>query len=154
MESTKKSTEGVKGYIWFVGFRNTTRPLPLPWKWICRDGYKHVYAMRYDPNMDCWILCEWLGFRLHIELLRGEKVEALFHQASQSGGMVSYESEYRDGLAFNFRMPIYCVTWAKHLLGLQLCPAVTPYQLFCALRNRGGSVMFEQEKRNGFFWKR
>jgi len=145
LESSEESKERVKGYIWYVGFRNSMKPLPLPWRWMCRDGYQHVYAMRYDPFMDCWILCEWLGIRLHIEVLRGEKVAALFHQASQSGGMVSYESKYSNGIAFNFRLPIYCVTWAKHLLGLQYCSAVTPYQLFCALRKRGGSVMFEQE---------
>ena len=145
MESSEESKERVKGYIWYVGFRNSMKPLPLPWRWMCRDGYQHVYAMRYDPFMDCWILCEWLGIRLHIEALRGEKVAALFHQASQSGRMGSYESKYSNGIAFNFRLPIYCVTWAKHLLGLQYCSAVTPYQLFCALRKRGGSVMFEQE---------
>ncbi len=143
MDKAKKRKARVKGHIWFVGFRESSRPLPIPWRWLVKkEGFKHVYAMRFDPDNDCWILCEWLGTSLHINVIRGEKADWMFHSASVSGALLSYESSFSEGVALNFRMPIYCVTWVKHLLGLSYCPAVTPYQLFCALRKRGASVIF------------
>ncbi len=149
MESTKATAKGTRGYIWYVGFRKSNGVIPLPWRWLCKENYEHVFAMRYDAKVDCWVLCEWLGRNLHIELLTGEKVEWMFHQASVQGNMIAYEGRYPERLVLNFRMPIYCVTWVKHLLGLKGCFAVTPYQLFCALRKRGGSVMFSEEKSDG-----
>ncbi len=128
--------------IWYIGFRPIGRPLPWPWRWFIRPDFAHVMAFRFDPRLSEWIFVEWSGMTVFVEVWPGENMDGLFTLLKHEGALISYEAESHLS-EWKFRMPFYCVSWVKHLLSLRGCAAVTPYQLFCALKKRGGTVIFE-----------
>jgi hypothetical protein len=145
LAKTKKAAKKFRGEIWYIGFRPLAKPklLPKPWRWFIDNQFAHCMAFRYDPVVDGWIFAEWAGTCLHIEVWRGEKMDNLFAWLKQDGALISFEVSVDPDNIVKFRMPFYCVTWVKHLLGIRKCAAVTPKQLFSALKKRGGSVIFE-----------
>lgn len=142
MAKTKKD-EVKPGPIWYIGFRPVSQGLPLPWRWFINPNYAHVLAFRYDADIQKWVFVEWGGRVIYVEVWPGEKMDRLFAWLKQDGALISYETTIHLETQWKFRMPFYCVSWVKHLLGLRNCAAVTPYQLFCALKKRGGTVIFE-----------
>lgn len=125
---------------WLIGFVDSD--LPWYWKWMTKPGFQHIFAMRYDPVMDVWIFVEWSGHQLHVELYRGPDVDAIFWQLRRNGHtMVSFKTDsHRDHL-FAPLFPIYCVSWAKHLVGLRSNFIYTPHQLYKALLKAGGQPL-------------
>jgi hypothetical protein len=143
LAKTEAEQAKVRGQIWYVGFRPVPKTLPAPWRWFINKQFSHVTAFRYDPDFNAWHFVEWCGICIHVELWRGEQMDNLFAWLKRDGALISYEAEIDPNKIIKFRMPFYCVSWVKHLLGLRRCAAITPRQLFCALKKRGGSVIFE-----------
>lgn len=131
------------GEIWYIGFRPTPKPLPKPWCWFIKRKFSHCLAFRFIPSLDRWLLCEWSGQKVFLEVWQGHELDRLFAWIMEEGALISFEARLAQDCIWKFRMPFYCVSWVKHLLGLRNCWALTPYQLFCALKKRGGTVIFE-----------
>lgn len=127
---------------WFIGFVDTD----VPW-WLrmwTRKGFRHVIMMRYEPKYNLWHFVEWSSKRLFVEMLQGDEATAVWWRVENEGSMLSFETQ---GITGNIRprLPLYCVSWAKQLLGLRLPRVITPYQLSCELKRLGADVIFEQQ---------
>ena len=125
---------------WFVGFCD--QDIPAPWKWFTRPGFVHVWATTY---IDVWLFLEWSSYRLFIELVDGDTVDALFAISKKSGTLIETRSVEEPVKLTRPTMPTYCVSLLKQLLGLRGV-IVTPYQLFCAIKRDGGRVIFQQKE--------
>lgn len=108
-----------------------------------RPGFSHAFVFRYDAVSGQWINCEWCAARLHIEVLPPEIVNATLQYMKESGFAVLAFTVENNGPVFLPRMPVYCISWIKQLLGVRRCWALTPWQLFCALKKRGAEVIFD-----------
>jgi len=99
--------------------------------------------LKYDAVFDAWLFVEWSSRKLYIELYNKKDITAVFWHLQQNGFAVRFDSEV---LPINPRprLLLYCVTWAKHALGIDAWWVITPYQLKCELIRRGGSVMFDE----------
>ena len=125
--------------LWYVGFVDSDLPLWL--RWMARPKFQHIVMMRYDVDYDVWLFVEWSARRLFIELYRKEEVDAIWNDIRERGCLISVEAE-TGMINMRPRMPIYCVTWAKQLIGIKAPMVLTPYQLYCELLRRGADVIF------------
>ena len=130
---------------WFVGFVDNAHP--RPWNWLTRRGFRHSLCIYYMPERDCWWFLEWSSYRLYVEPLEGEQVDSIFYMLRKSGTCVEINSQELPPPTRHGTIPIYCVSWIKQLLGLRGF-ILTPYQLFCALKRYGGTVIYTQEGEN------
>ncbi len=138
-----KEKQGIAGEIWYIGFRPVPKTLPLPWRWFIHPNFAHVMAFRFDLVANAWVFTEWSGTKLFIEVWHGKDMDDIFAWLGKEGALVSFEARHDPLKLIKLRMPFYCVSWVKHLLGLRNSAAVTPYQLFCTLRTRGGKVIYD-----------
>jgi len=127
---------------WFVGFIDSE--VPRPWYWLTRPGFRHCFCFYYMPERDCWWFLEWTAYRLHIEPLVGDQIDAIFYLLRTKGTCVVIDCEDLPPAANHGTAPIYCVSWVKQLLGLRGF-ILTPYQLFRALKRYGGDIIYAQE---------
>ena len=127
---------------WFIGFCDVD--LPRPWRWLTRPGFRHVWACYYVPERECWMFIEWSAYRLYIEIIDGEQVDALIAANRQRGTLVEVGVENNPKRVNWPFAPIYCVTLLTQLIGLRGF-IVTPYQLFRALQKAGATVIFEPD---------
>lgn len=126
---------------WLIGFVETA----LPWwlRILTRKWFRHVVALKYDPDYDIWVYIEWSSRKLFFELYKGEEVTAILMDIKERGSLLAVESEIARGdMVAN--APVYCVTWVKHLVGFKNYFCLTPYHLYCELKKRGADVIFEK----------
>lgn len=103
----------------------------------------HVCAITYDPVHKVWLLADWNMYNLGIQILTTEEADILFSMMWYGATFVRFTSEQPDS-ATTRSVCLYCVSMIKHLLGVKSL-AITPYQLFCALKKRGGRVIVPKE---------
>ena len=111
------------------------------WRWCTRPYFRHVCMMRYDLDFDVWLFVEWSSRRLYVELYRGEDVDGIFYKFREEGVLLAIDTQTLEKNS-RPRMPLYCVSWAKQLLGIDAPFILTPYQLSCELLKRGADVIF------------
>jgi hypothetical protein len=119
---------------WLIGFIN--RQLPWRWRIFTRAGFRHVFALRHDGANNAWVFTEWCTDRLYVQAVPPATALKLMAWARSDGALLAMEPRTAGPPAFPC-LPLFCVTWVKHLLGLRRCLAVTPFQLFRALLRRG-----------------
>ncbi len=130
------------------------RPGKRWWNYFLHfSRFQHVSAFYYDPAFEQWVGIEWTHLGLFYGIWTDDEIPAYVTQIKMAGGeILRYKAKER---VRNF--PLlgfgYCVSGAKHLANIR-SPAVTPDQLFCALRRRGAcgaftSVLPPAEPRNG-----
>lgn len=117
--------------------------LPWLWRWLTRPHFRHVCMMRYDLDFDVWLFVEWSSRRLYVELYRGEDVDGILHKFREEGVLLAIDTQALEKNS-RPRMPLYCVTWAKQLLGIDAPFVLTPHQLACELLKRGADVIFDK----------
>ncbi len=125
---------------WYVGFVDAD----LPWwlRWMTRPKFRHIVMMRYDVDYKIWLFVEWSSRRLYVEVYKKDEVSCIWEDIRARGSMLSIETKEIFG-NMSPKMPIYCVTWAKQLIGLNEPFILTPYQLSCELKRLGADVIFE-----------
>ena len=123
---------------WLIGFIN--RQLPWRWRIFTRAGFRHVFALRQDGASDTWVFTEWCTDRLYVHIVSRSTAESLMAWARSDGALLAMQPQTNGPPAFP-RMPLFCVTWIKHLLGLRHCLAITPFQLHRALLRRGAGTV-------------
>lgn len=118
------------------------------WHAIARrkPGFGHCMAIGYDTVRDTWIILDWTWERLSMAQFPDRDLSALIAAITHpdSGGRVltlPLDWEPEPGWPVIFPGLAYCVTHIKHLIGLRNW-ALTPYQLFCALRAKGATEIF------------
>jgi hypothetical protein len=114
------------------------------WKYFTkhREGFSHVYAVTYDPELDFWKKLEFTTTGFNYEVLTGEKATQLVLQMHIANKCIEYETQNEP--IYTPRL-MYCVSFIKHLLGINKFWLLTPYQLYCELLKRKGSIIFESK---------
>ena len=106
-----------------------------------RPDFQHVYAVRYDPDLKIWITFEFASQRFNFEWCSGEEAAYLVGDLFENHKCVEIEaSEGKPILTPRF---MYCVSFVKHIVGINNPFILTPYQLYCELIKRGGKPIFE-----------
>lgn len=118
--------------MWMVCFSDCG---PVWWRFITRRGFRHCFAITKDHRWGVWIVYEWSRHGVDLYLADTDQIEAILSGIYERGGEVWWMYR-RTGTKRLVRGPATCVTAVKHLLGLDSL-AVTPWQLRCALRDRG-----------------
>lgn len=113
------------------------------WKFFTlhRPDFQHVYAVRYDPDLKIWITFEFASQRFNFEWCSGEEAAYLVGDLFENHKCIEIEaSEGKPILTPRF---MYCVSFVKHIVGINNPFILTPYQLYCELIKRGGKPIFE-----------
>jgi len=105
-----------------------------------RYGFSHVYAVRYEPELDLWQKVEITTNGFDFKTLKGEKATELVLNMHLGGECI--EIEVKDKPIYIPRL-FYCVSFIKHLCNVRKFWIWTPYQLYCELRRLNGKVIFE-----------
>lgn len=136
-------TEPVYSYgTWIIGFHDGAERRRW-WSVFTRPGFRHAFAFRYLQPLDAWVLVEWSPVGMFVEFWPKQNVTAMIANVSEAGGCF-LEYDARGGKRRHFPLtPLYCVPLLKDLLGLRAWRVLTPWQLYCALRQRGAKPMFD-----------
>ena len=114
-------------------------------------GFTHVYAVRYDPELELWQKVEITTNGFDFQSLKGEKATELVLNMHLCNTCV--EVDVKDYPIYIPRL-FYCVSFIKHLCNVRKFWIWTPYQLYCELLKRKGSIIFESkdllESSNGY----
>lgn len=105
-----------------------------------RYGFSHVYAVRYEPELDLWQKVEITTNGFDFKTLKGEKATELVLHMHLGGECI--EIDVKDKPIYIPRL-FYCVSFIKHLCNVRKFWIWTPYQLYCELRRLNGKVIFE-----------
>lgn len=110
-----------------------------------RKGFRHCFALGYQPKSYHYILMDWQGHRLDLKILHPWKLDQLLVEVdSKYPTVVSYIPSVDDESISLMRQPLlYCVEAIKHLLGIRNFFVWTPYQLYRELLKRGATVIKE-----------
>lgn len=110
------------------------------WRFLTwhRKNFDHVSAISYNAQIGSWFLVDWSAYGLWCQPVMSTEVDIVLATAMEQGWPV-LKMKSRTCHA----MPIFgtfCVNAVKHLLGVRSF-AITPYQLYCALRKMGAEVI-------------
>ena len=105
-----------------------------------RYGFSHVYAVRYEPELDLWQKVEITTNGFDFKTLKGEKATELVLNMHLGGECI--EIDVKDKPIYIPRL-FYCVSFIKHLCNVRKFWIWTPYQLYCELRRLNGKVILE-----------
>jgi len=107
-----------------------------------RAGFTHVYAVRYDPELELWQKVEITTNGFDFQSLKGEKATELVLNMHLCNTCVEVDIKY-----YPIYIPrlFYCVSFIKHLCNVRKFWIWTPYQLYCELLKRKGSIIFESK---------
>lgn len=100
-----------------------------------RKNFEHVSLLRFDRRVRTWIVIDWNSWGLCAQPVTRLDAQLILQRSLENEypilGYVSRPAKPKR-LKFGFS----CVESAKHVLGVDTW-AVTPYQLYCALKKEG-----------------
>ena len=126
---------------WYVAFRSVSNGHWWQRRFL-KPGFQHAFAFTYDAGAHRWVFFDpgWDGITLRvyhpIDFLKKLTKIAPTHTV-----LLCQRSDER--IVFP-RAFMTCATEILHLLGINQL-SLTPWQLFCALRKRGGKFSFRPE---------
>ncbi|MEK9984126.1 MAG: hypothetical protein VW879_05245 [Opitutae bacterium] len=128
---------------WIICFRTANNI--GPWKLFTshRPQFGHVFAVRYDVDLDIWMKFECASQRFQFEFLTGEEADYLAYDMQQN--CICVETEAMDVPIYAPRW-LYCVSFVKHIVGMRKLWVLTPYQLYCELIKRDHRIIFEKSE--------
>lgn len=104
-----------------------------------RPDFGHVFAVCYDAELNTWYKFEYATQRFTFEWLR--EVEADYLVADMMFNCTCLEIDSKKNPIYLPRW-LYCVSFIKHIAGINKPWILTPYQLYCELRKSGGKDIF------------
>lgn len=132
---------GREPFFWIVAFYDPD-PRRHWWDLFTRPGFRHVTAFGWITGTETWLMLDWSRAGLAVLALTPAEVDRFVAMASVNRGrfLKVRPGDRRIGRRRAVALS-YCVPVVKHLLGLRFF-ALTPWQLFCALRRRGCPEIF------------
>ena len=124
-----KATES---YVWYVVFTPGTQS--FWWQRLLSPGFRHCYVVRGDGR-GC-IMVSHHGYRLDIRYIDTPAYEFALAQAVM-GGYPVLEYCHEVEAVRSYRTIMTCVSAVINVIGLRGVFALSPYQLYCALLERG-----------------
>ncbi len=115
-----------------------------PWRLFTahRPQFGHVFIIYYDVDNNIWIKFECASQRFVIDTYKGEDADWLVGYLIENCICLDCETEHTVIYAPRFT---YCVSIAKHFVGIRSPWILTPYQLYCELIKKGAKRIFEQK---------
>ena len=127
---------------WIFCFRES--PNRGLWKLftLFRPNFGHVYCIRFVPEEGFWLYMECASQRMIVEALRDNEADEVVYDMINNCTCVEIEQ-----LKETIQIPrwLYCVSFATHVAGIRGTFIYTPYQLYCELLKKGGSIIFQKE---------
>ena len=110
---------------------------------VTRRGFRHCFVIGYQPKSYHYIMQDWQGHKLQLEILHPWRFHQLMEALeNKTHTIVTYRPNVDDESISLMRQPLlYCVEAVKHLLGIRNFFIWTPYQLYRELVRRGGTVI-------------
>lgn len=108
-----------------------------------RKGFSHVFAVRYEPELDAWMKYECASQRFNFDVYCDSDADLLVAYMINDCKCVEIKA---DTEVIQTPRWLYCVSFVKHILGIRGMFLLTPYQLYCELLKRGGEIIFEKDK--------
>ena len=128
---------------WIVCFRHADNI--GPWKLITlhTKQFGHVFAVRYDNDLGLWMRFECASQRFRFEILGEEESDFLAYDMLEN--CICVETEVQDSNIYAPRW-LYCVSFVKHILGMNKPWILTPYQLYCELIKKEHRIIFVKDE--------
>jgi hypothetical protein len=104
-----------------------------------RPQFGHVFAVQYDPELDTWYHFEYATQRFNFGWSRDHEADLLVADLMYNCVCLQIESQPKP-----IYLPrwLYCVSFVKHICGINKPWILTPYQLYCELLKLGGKDIF------------
>jgi hypothetical protein len=124
---------------WFVAFHETS----CAWYGRLVPGrFKHVSLVGYAPLADAWVFFEVTFANARIVLLpKGQLADAQLADWTKDCAVLKFRAR-ESGAPLVFRGFLTCVSFAKHMLGVQ-CVGPLPDNLYRALIGHGAQVVYD-----------
>ena len=128
---------------WIICFKSANNI--GPWKLFTshRPDFGHVFAVRYEPELDLWMKFECASQKFNFEFLTKEEADYLAYDMLEN--CICVETEAMDASIYAPRW-LYCVSFVKHIIGVRKPWVMTPYQLYCELIKRQHRIIFTKEQ--------
>jgi len=130
---------------WQVFFADRDDLYWFDWLFHTRKGFRHCFVVGYQPKSYQYILLDWQGHKLTLEILHPYRYQQLIESLEEKQHtIVTYRPNVDDESISLLRQPLlYCVEAVKHLLGIRNFFIWTPYQLYRELLKRNATVIKE-----------
>ena len=111
-----------------------------------RKGFRHVFAMAYQPGSYHWIMVDWTAKYMQTWIYHPERAHDVIKWAKESRNatVVTYRPRKDKNSVFNVPV-LYCTEAIKHLLGIKKFFMWTPWQLYKYLLQTGGNEIHRGE---------
>lgn len=124
---------------WFVGFFPANG---LHWyEWIVDPDFAHVCCWRWDDITQSWLFVDWSHNRLNLLHCSPEDLSNFLDHHNPI--VLDVNLPLSTNKRYFPSWPMYCVSFAKHCLGIKGWHIVTPKQLYRHLLSKGASVSIE-----------
>ncbi len=107
-----------------------------------REGFSHVFALRFDTKHDIWTKYEFSTHGFKFDNYKDDDADLLW--ANMMNYWTCLEVEVKEQPVYMPRL-MYCVSFIKHIVGINKFWVLTPYQLYCELLNNGAVLMFDKK---------
>ncbi|HFD16865.1 MAG TPA: hypothetical protein ENJ38_11260 [Rhodospirillales bacterium] len=111
--------------------------------WWCRflrRGFRHVFALGYDPTTEQWVLADAKIGGMILRPIDGPTADLVIADGRQHGRWLRCPAWHR-GPAIP-RPCLTCVGMIEHLLGVPWIASWTPYRLYRRLLEAGAQPWF------------
>lgn len=109
--------------------------------------FTHCHVMRYDAEADVWIWLEYHSDGLRFRVEKSDNADYMINVAMEKFICIEVEADKVKSNLPQFQWPwLYCVTFCKHVVGVNKWWILTPYALYCELLKRDGTEIFISEK--------
>ena len=128
----------VQWYVCFYG----NGPRRRWWHYVLKRDFWHCMAIGYSPELEVWMLYDWLYDRIDVMPLKTEQINGIIAGVSDIGAILKINKERDISPRPIFRLAT-CVTAVKHLVGFQ-GRSQTPYSLYKSLIKDGATPCFTE----------
>lgn len=113
------------------------------WDRFTEEGFRHVFAARWDEWAQRWLLIDWRETRLDFNILFDFEVEPLLKKVGKAQGTVveyTVELDFEGNMGRGFLQ--YCSRNLCKAMGLGNHLILTPKELYRRLLANGGEVVY------------
>lgn len=111
------------------------------WRWVVRKHPKfaHCFVVFYSVESDTWNWLEYNNCGFKFISAKDEDATEMLAVLVGHCTCIEIKPKRRYSKVPQYLWPwLYCVSFCKHVVGVQKWSAITPYQLYCELIKRGG----------------
>ena len=133
---------------WLIYFHNTRTTKYNKWIWWWKPpyGFSHCGALKYISELDSWEHIHFTHAGIRTEIISADKASKFLEYLYQFEILICPVKD--DWHLFRIK-ELSCVSFIIRLIGFYRWWIITPYQLYCALRNAGYSSFWKKRENHG-----